>query len=219
MAIEVYDYRTDIRNILVTPQIRARFLRMEVGDATRTAEPPPGHSHDLGQEVFLVLQGKAEFIIDGEAAVLEPGEACIALVDQIHSVRNVGDEPMIMYLSVTPHIQPTHTSWTDEGTKAPAQFNTSEPYDVPRDDHTPTEDMLRRHVEAVENLARVTSSAAETHRRQLETFAEALRAGDKATARRARDAMWHELSPVFREAFDMADAWNSLTYRAAEADF
>ncbi len=219
MAIEVYDFRTDIRNILVTPQIRARFLRMDVGDAPRTAAPPPGHSHDLGQEIFLVLQGKAEFIIEGETAVLEPGEACIALVDQIHSVRNVGDEPMIMYLSVTPHIQPTHTAWADEGSKAPPQFNTSGPYDVPRDDHTPTEDLARRHVEAVESLSRRMASAADAHRRQIETFTDALRAGDKAAALEARDAMWNELYPVFSETFEMADAWNALTYRAAEADF
>ena len=35
-------------------------MRMEVGFV---AEPP---SHDLGHEVFLVLEGRAEFDIDGE---------------------------------------------------------------------------------------------------------------------------------------------------------
>ena len=60
MAFAVYDYRTDIRNVLVTPQIRSRFVRMEPGPT------PSPHSHDLGHEVFLVLSGRALFEIDGE---------------------------------------------------------------------------------------------------------------------------------------------------------
>ena len=31
MPLEIFDYRTDIRNLLVTPHIRSRFLRMEPG--------------------------------------------------------------------------------------------------------------------------------------------------------------------------------------------
>ena len=50
MAFQVYDYREDIRNILVTPQIRSRFLKMDVGQVNRS------HSHDLGHEIFLILQ-------------------------------------------------------------------------------------------------------------------------------------------------------------------
>ena len=60
MGFPVYDYRSDVRNVLVTPQIRSRFLRMEPG------EESGGHSHDLGHEVFLILQGRAEFTIEGE---------------------------------------------------------------------------------------------------------------------------------------------------------
>jgi quercetin dioxygenase-like cupin family protein len=59
MGFMVYDYREDVRNVLVTPQIRSRFMRMETG------EDSGAHSDDLGQEVFLVLQGRAEFTIDG----------------------------------------------------------------------------------------------------------------------------------------------------------
>ena len=31
MSFQVFDYRTDITNMLVTPQIRSRFLKMAVG--------------------------------------------------------------------------------------------------------------------------------------------------------------------------------------------
>ena len=81
MGFEVYDYREDVRNVLVTSQLRSRFMRMEAGFV---AEP---HSHDLGHEVFLVLEGRAEFDIDGEKEVLGPGQMCVALVDQLHGIR------------------------------------------------------------------------------------------------------------------------------------
>ena len=100
MGFPVYDYRTDIRNVLVTPQIRSRFLKMEPGQSAQL------HSHDLGHEIFLILEGRVEFEIDGETEELGPGQMCVALVDQPHTVRVLGDEPMTMYLSVTPHIHP-----------------------------------------------------------------------------------------------------------------
>ena len=124
MALTVYDYRTDVSSVLVTPQIRSRFMRLEAGEA---AEP---HSHDLGHEIFLVLDGRAEFTIDGETGEVGPGQMCVALVDQLHSLRVLGDEPMTMYLSVTPHIQPTHTMWTPEGDRMPHRFAPSSGYDV-----------------------------------------------------------------------------------------
>ena len=45
MSLKVYDYRTDIANVLVTPQIRCRFLKMAVGQFNA------GHTHDLGHEI------------------------------------------------------------------------------------------------------------------------------------------------------------------------
>ena len=98
MPFQVYDYRTDIRNILVTPQIRARLFRIPVDKVSGARPGGRGHSHDLGVEAFLILQGQAEFWIDGETQVLGPGQACFTSVDEIHTVRNVGDEPFIMYL-------------------------------------------------------------------------------------------------------------------------
>ena len=131
MGFPVYDYRTDLLNSLVTSPIRSRFLRIDPG---QDSSP---HSHDLGHEVFLVLQGRAEFEIDGETQELGPGQMCVALVDQMHAIRVVGDEPMIMYLSVTPHIQPTHTIWTEDGQRLPHRFVPSSAYDVETDTATP----------------------------------------------------------------------------------
>jgi mannose-6-phosphate isomerase-like protein (cupin superfamily) len=219
MPFKVYDYRTDIVNVLVTPEIRARFQRIEVGELSGGRQAGRGHSHDLGHEVWLVLQGHAEFEIDGDRQVVGPGQMCVARVDQAHTVRNVGDEPVIMYLSVTPHIQPTHTGWTDEGTREPPRFQPGSTYDLPPDPDTSTEMLLEEHLDAAEALDEATEAACDVQREQAAAFGQALAAGDKAAALRARDAMWEALYPMFRQMYALAGAWNALTYRTAESDF
>jgi len=62
MPYTVFDYRADVKNLFVTPRIRSRFLRMEPGEVHRA------HSHDLGHEIFLILDGECDMEIDGERA-------------------------------------------------------------------------------------------------------------------------------------------------------
>ncbi|MEC8892166.1 MAG: cupin domain-containing protein [Candidatus Poribacteria bacterium] len=212
MSFEVYDYRKDIRNLLVTPQIRARFIRLEVGSLSGGDQRGKGHSHDLGHEIFLVLQGKAEFEIEGEVQVLEPGQMCVALVDEIHTVRNVGDEPVIIYLSVTPHIQPTHTSWVDEGTKAPLHFNSSGAWDIPNDQTTPINELVESQQQAADALMAVVESAYQVQCKQLSLLA----GSDKEAALEARDKIWKAIYPMFQQMYELADSWNSVTYRTAD---
>ena len=52
MAFQIFDFRNErhIKNLLVTPHIRSRFLRMKPGQVADM------HSHDLGHEIFLILQ-------------------------------------------------------------------------------------------------------------------------------------------------------------------
>jgi mannose-6-phosphate isomerase-like protein (cupin superfamily) len=68
LGFPVYDYRNHVRNILVTPQIRSRFLRSVPGFVAG------GHTHDPGHEIFLVLQGRVVFEIDGESEEPGPGQ-------------------------------------------------------------------------------------------------------------------------------------------------
>lgn len=105
----VWDYRTDLRNVVVSPEIRARFLRMEPG------EVGPFHAHDVGSEVFIVLEGTAEFLLGEERVVVGPGQMCFTPPGERHEVRVVGDEPMTLFLAVTPHLDPTHTYPTATG--------------------------------------------------------------------------------------------------------
>ena len=213
MGFDVYDYRTDLRNILVTPQIRARFFVVEVGDTAR------GHSHDLGIEIFLILQGRAEFEMDGVRRVLEPGQLCIAQVDQAHTVRNVGDVPVIMYLSVTPHIQPTHTYWDAPGQKAAPAFKPSSEYHVPPDRETPTPRLGGQHLLEMAALADAAQAALGDQRVQMREFGAALARGDRPAALAARDAMWKSLAPMFAQVYALAEAWNAFAARTADEEY
>ena len=55
MPLEVWDARTDIRNLFITPEIRSRIMRFDAGQVSA------GHTHDLGHEMFLVLDGRAAY--------------------------------------------------------------------------------------------------------------------------------------------------------------
>jgi mannose-6-phosphate isomerase-like protein (cupin superfamily) len=218
VSFKVYDFREDIRNLLVTPQIRTRFLRIEVGELSGGPAVDQGHSHDLGVEAFLVLQGQAEFWVEGETQVLGPGQACFTLLDEVHTVRNVGDEPVILYLSVSPHIEPTHTRWAKEGEREAPHFYASTVYDVPPDRETPTEQLLDRQLAAFEDVFDKIEAAREVLRQQGAAFKRALSKGDTRATRDARDAMWGALFVALRQVFDWSDLWNDFAYRTADSE-
>ncbi len=208
MSLTVYDFRTDIANLLVSPQVRARFMRLEPGEVAAA------HSHDLGQEIFLVLAGRAEFTIDGEVAEVGPGQLCFALVDQVHTVRALGDAPMVMYLSVTPHIQPTHTFWGEDGERLPHRFVPSAAYDHPTDTETPLEEMLDRLQAATGALREAAENAAAVLSRDSGELAEAIAAGDLDDADERRGRIWDALYQIHRRSADLADIWNHVAPRA-----
>jgi quercetin dioxygenase-like cupin family protein len=212
VPFDIYDYRTDVRNVFITPEIRSRFLRMEPGAVGRR------HSHDLGHEVFLVLEGRAEFELDGERAILGPGQMCVARADQLHEVRVVGDQPMTMYLSVTPHLEPTHTRWDERGNKLPPRYGTATSAERAARPEPPesTEVLIDRHIAA----AKVLSEAAEVNATEQEAGAAALKravtAGDIAGAKAAVDAMWNRMYRTYRNFQALEAAWNELAPRVGE---
>ncbi len=215
MPFEVYDFREekDIRNLLVTPQIRSRFLRLAVGQVNRR------HSHDLGHEIFLILQGQAEFEIEGDKQVLGPGQLCIALTDEKHTVRNVGDDAVIMYLSVSPHIHPTHTNWFDDGTKMRPRFAPYTVYDVESDDSTTALDLADSHLKATEGLTQTVEETVQVQQTQVAAFKEAMAAGDKDAALQARDAMWEAMYSMYKTVHEATQVWNDFTARTGDEDF
>jgi quercetin dioxygenase-like cupin family protein len=213
VPFEVYDYRADVRNVVITPEIRSRFLRMEPGYTA------PRHSHDLGHEVFLVLDGQAEFEIDGHRAVLGPGQMCFARAGQMHQVRVIGDQPMTMYLSVTPHLEPTHTFWDDHGRKLPPR------YDVPTaaeraqqpPSTEPIAELADRHVAAARALAEAATSNAAAQEVGAAAVKRALTAADPATAGATIDAMGQQISRTYTSLQALELTWNELTVRVSES--
>jgi hypothetical protein len=170
----------------------------------------------LGHEVFLILSGRCEFTIDGETEELGPGQLCIALVDQKHSVRVLGDEPMIMYLSVTPHILPTHTFWQEDGSKAPPRFAPHSAYDVTVDSSVTVDDLLTRQVEAAERVASATQKALQVQAQQAEAYRQAIARNDTSAAIAARNIMWDTISEMHTCLFAMDEIWNELSPRMVD---
>jgi quercetin dioxygenase-like cupin family protein len=213
MPFDVYDYRTDVRNVVITPEIRSRFMRMEPGAvATR-------HSHDLGHEVFLVLEGQAEFEIDGDRAVLGPGQMCFARADQMHQVRVVGDRPMTLYLSVTPHLEPTHTHWDAQGQKLPPRYGTAtvaERAQPPRSGNPPAP-LVDRHIGAAKALAAAAAANATVQEEAAAALRRALAAFDPVAAKAAVDAMWRQIYLIYKSFQELELTWNELTPLVSES--
>jgi quercetin dioxygenase-like cupin family protein len=211
MSFEVYDYRTVNRNVLVTPEIRARLYHMKPGQVDRR------HSHDLGHEVFLILEGRAEFDINGVRKELGPGQMCVALADEIHQVRNLlPDKPTIMYLSVTPHVHPTHTGRTKSGEKMPPRFGTNASYHVAQDLETPVGDLLARQraaAQAVVAAAEANLTASDAVGARLLA---ALDTGDNDAAVAARNELWEAIYQLHKRLYDFDQIWNQLAPRAGQ---
>lgn len=210
MAFEVFDFRTDVKNLVITPEIRARFMRMEPGEVAIR------HSHDLGHEIFLVLEGQCEFEIDGERAVLGPGQLCFARRDQMHQVRNVGEGPMTMYLSVTPHIDPTHTMWDEAGNKKPFHYggSTQNERAARTEPAEPFAAIAERHLATTRLLAAAAHDNVAAQETGIDVLANALEASDRLAVRAAIDAMWNPLLETWRALLDLSETWNELAPEA-----
>ena len=212
MSFQIFDYRNEdhIKNLLVTPNIRSRFLRMEPGQVAGR------HSHDLGHEIFLILQGSCIFDIGGEEQELHAGQLCLTLPDEIHQVRVTSDEPMIMYLSVTPHIQPTHTGRDPDGTRHPTAFQPSSSYDVETDSETPVDELIDTFVDAASAFAQAARYNADLQIKYKGQLKAALADGDEEKAGAIREQMWQGVYQSHKTITTIDELWNDLTPRAGK---
>lgn len=72
-----------------------------------TIETPPGggpppHHHDREDEWFLVLEGRVEFLKNGEWAEVPPGGAVFAPKGSVHAFRNIGEQMLRLLVHTTP---------------------------------------------------------------------------------------------------------------------
>jgi quercetin dioxygenase-like cupin family protein len=212
MPYTVFDFRHDIKNLFITPNIRGRFLRMEPGEVHGR------HSHDLGDEIFLVLDGQLDMEIEGHHEILGPGQACVAFAHQLHQARNAGPEPMTMYLSVTPHIEPTHTQYDQETwERLPPRYNPPTAFD--KDDtlaDVPTAELADRHLAAALALAETARTAADQQVTGIAALKRAAEDGDAVAFKAAMDEVWGQVYSTFRALNTMSLAWSDLAPRAAQ---
>jgi len=201
VALEVFDARTDIRNLFITPEIRSRIMRFEPGQVSE------GHTHDVGHEMFVVLAGQAEFTIGGESAVLGPLQMCVARAGEWHALRTVGDEPMTLYLSVTPHLEPTHTQWDRAGgTRLPYRYGVAT---QDRSSASP-ETLVARHLAASEALASAAQGNLAAQQTSASTLTQAIETGATAAAHEALDQMTNALQSFYVRFREAELAWNEL---------
>ncbi len=213
MPIKVWDYRKDNANVVVFPEIRARFSRMQPGPAGLL------HSHDIAGEVFVVLEGQCEFIVENERVTCGPGEMIYVEPKLRHTLHAVGDAPCTVYLSVTPHVEPTHTRWDAALEEQPPRYGTWRGQAPDPHEATSTADLVRGYAAEARRLADLAQQHAAAMEAHVETLAGAGDAATPATsaggAKAAMDDAWHTLRDVLWQVRTAELAWNALSPRAS----
>jgi mannose-6-phosphate isomerase-like protein (cupin superfamily) len=201
MPIQVYDYRANLSNLVVEPQIRSRFRRVELGPV------PQVHSHDLGGETFVVMEGQIEFTVDGESVVCTPGQAIFVPPRTTHAVRAVGDQTGVIYLSVSPHVEPTHTFYGEDGHELAPRYGVWRAAGGgSAESDAPTQTLLQRYGALATDLAELAQRNAEA----------AASAEIDGPAKPTIDALWGKLRPLLQQLEEVERAWNELALRGAE---
>ena len=201
MPIPVHDYHSDLTNICVQPQIRSRFRRVELGPV------PPVHSHDLGGETFLVMDGQIEFTVADERVVCQQGQSIFVPPRTTHAVRAVGEHSGVIYLSVSPHVEPTHTQYDADGQTLPPKYGVwrAAGGGEPRSE-LPTSTLLERYKAAAQSLAKLAQVNAAT----VNT------ATTSEDIKKTVDQLWEGLKPVLLQVEALEREWNELALCAAD---
>jgi len=208
MPIPVYDYRTDIANLVVHPAIRGRFMRMEPAPAGRM------HSHDLGGEIFLVLEGRCEFVVEDERVTCGPGQIIYVEPPLKHTLHAVGDGPCVVYLSVTPHVEPTHTRYDEEYRALPPEYGTWRGQAGDPQPHVATAELARRYAASARRLADLARANAEAAESRLDGLVGAESKGDQTTAKAEMDTLWLSLRDALRQVDALEKDWNAVAPRS-----
>jgi mannose-6-phosphate isomerase-like protein (cupin superfamily) len=203
MPIPVHDYHSELANVGVQPQIRSRFRRVELGPV------PAVHSHDLGGETFLVMEGQIEFTVASDQVVCQAGQSIYVPPRTTHAVRAVGERTGVIYLSVSPHVEPTHTFYDADGKRLPPRYGVwrAAGGGQPASEQ-PTQSLLERYRAEADKLAALATANTDT--------AEEPSLTDAVAVKPTIDHLWDRLRPVLEQVEAVERAWNELALRAAD---
>lgn len=208
MPINVWDFRQDVANVVVQPEIRARFSRMEPAPAGLL------HSHDIAGEIFVVLEGQCEFIVEDERVTCGPGQMIYVEPKLRHTLHAVGHVPCTVYLSVTPHVEPTHTRWNAALEEQPPRYGTWRGSAADPHAGTSSAELAQRYAAEARRLADLAQQHATAMEGHARTLADAEGANDGTAAKAAMDDAWQSLRDVLWQTRTAELAWNALAPRA-----
>lgn len=104
-------YLRSVINSFKCPILSARILRLGVG-----AEIKPHRDHELGYEdgnfrlhIPIITNPDVQFILDGDALIMSPGDCWYTNVNYVHSVKNSGDHDRIHLV-----IDGERNEWSDK---------------------------------------------------------------------------------------------------------
>jgi len=121
-----------------------------------------------------------------------------------------------MYLSVTPHIHPTHTGRTLEGEKVPPHFTPNANYHYEQDMNVPVADLLAEQVKAAQAVVACAQEHLATVQAQGKNVLAAIDTSDRAAAVAARNAMWDAVYALHKQLSAYDAVWNDVAPRIAE---
>jgi mannose-6-phosphate isomerase-like protein (cupin superfamily) len=78
----------------ILPVATSGAFDMVVGETPVGVPGPPPHHHTRYSEMFLVLKGKMEMMVNGERHILQEGECIDLPPNTLHTFSNAGTEPM-----------------------------------------------------------------------------------------------------------------------------
>jgi hypothetical protein len=161
-----------------------------------------------------VLDGRRTFDVGGEIVVGTPGQAIYLLPRIKHRVYTRGPGPARYYLSVTPHVEPTHTHYDADLQRKPPSYGGWRAAGDPSPRSTQATAELADTVAAeAERLAELAQKMATALRRDSEQLRAASLAGGDAAAKPSVDAMWEAAYPALRQVRTFELAWNQLAPR------
>jgi hypothetical protein len=125
---------------------------------------------------------------------------------------------MVMYLSVTPHIEPTHTQYDKETwERLPPRYNPPTAFD--KDDTlasaTSTADLASRPQAAARVLAATAQVAAVAQTSAVAALKQAAADDDAVAIKAAMDRLWEQVYATYQAVNVLSEAWNDLAPRAA----
>lgn len=71
------------------------------------------HSHDDAEEIFLFTRGECRITVEDEATDVGVDDIVLVPAEHKHKLRS-GREPLLMWLTVTPNHEPTHTHYEQQ---------------------------------------------------------------------------------------------------------